>query len=226
VKLNSDDENDSHEQSQCKEGILAKVKRAASEWLDDNFFTKKIKVDESTQDVVGVPIKPKSEQQDVPSKPTEQPNSIPIKQKPVQPPVQTNQGIPLDAVPTMAFTPMYDANKRLIEILHTQDVPCTYDVHPDLQEKVNVLQQLNTDAEYGVRTNDVHTKNAQNFEEQYGRVLVCIKNGVLTNVSHPTLRSHGYKNPMIHLIREKLVRDGIAVMRGKNRCVLVARGKK
>jgi hypothetical protein len=158
---------------------------------------------------------------------TEDGNSIPIKQKPVQSPVQTNQGIPLDAVPTMAFVPMYDANQRLIEILHTQDVPCTYNIHTDSQEKVNVTQQLNADTEYGVRTNDVYTKNVQNFDEQYGRVLVCIKSGVITNLSYPTLRSHGYTNTVIKRIREKLIRDGLAVVDSKKECKLVVgRGKK
>jgi hypothetical protein len=104
---------------------------------------------------------------------------------------------------------------------------CTYDVYPDLQEKVNVVQQLNTDTEYGVRTNDVYTKNAQNFEEQYGRVLVCIMSGVITKLSYPTLRSHGYTNTVIKRIREKLVRDGIAVVNSKKECELVVgRGKK
>lgn len=215
VKLNSDDENHSHEQSQCKEGILAKVKRAASEWLDDNFFTKKIKVDD-TQDVAGVPIKQKPVQPDVPSKPTEQPA---VQPKPVQ---QTQDNdFALNAVPAMSFVPTYDAGQRLLEIMRTQDVQNTYDVHNDLQGKVDLVQQLRE----GVCTENVHTKYVQNFEKEYGKVLVRIKKGVLKSVSFATLRNHGYTNTMIKRIREKLIRDGIAIMNVRNECELVKRSK-
>jgi hypothetical protein len=212
VKLNSEGENHQERVESNEESVFTKLKNLAYTWINEK-VTRKMSTN-TPEDVKDTATD------------TEDGNSIPIKQKPVQSTVQTNQGIPLDAVPTMAFVPMYDANQRLIEILHTQDVPCTYNIHTDSQEKVNAVQQLNTDTEYGVRTNDVYTKNAQNFDEQYGRVLVCIKSGVLTSVSHPTLRSHGYTNTMINLIREKLVRDGIAIKHGKNRCVLVGRGKK
>jgi len=214
VKLNSDDENHSHEQSQCKEGILAKVKRAASEWLDDNFFTKKIKIDEPTQDVAGVQIKQKSEQQDVPSKPTEQ---TAVQPKPVQ---QTQDNdFALNAVPAMSFMPTYDAGQRLLEIIRTQGVQSTYDVHNDLQGKIELVQQLRE----GVCTENVHTKYTQNFDKVYGQVLVCIQNGVIKNLSFNTLRKHGYKGTMIKLIREKSVRDGIAVWNARNECELVVK---
>jgi len=211
VKLNSDGGENQEREVKKDEGILSKLKRFAHDWINEKVARKM-----STN---------KPEDVKDTATDTENGNSIPIKQKPVQSPVQTEQSIPFNAVPAMSFAPTYDAEQRLLEILRTQDVPSTYTVQNDSQRKSVTVQQPKDGTEYGVRTNDVYTKNAQNFDEQYGRVLVCIKNGVLTNVSHPTLRSHGYKNPMIHLIREKLVRDGIAIMRGKNRCVLVARGK-
>jgi hypothetical protein len=214
VKLNSEGENQERVESN-EESVFTKLKKLAYTWLNE-------KVRKMSTNTTNKPEDVKDAATD-----TENGNSIPIKQKPVQPPVQTEQSIPFNAVPSMSFAPMYDANKRLIEILHTQDVPCTYSIHPDLQEKVNVVQQLNTDTEYGVRTNDVYTKNAQNFDSQYGRVLVCIKSGVITNLSYPTLRSHGYTNTVIKRIREKLVRDGIAVVNSKKECELVVgRGKK